>query len=428
MLLKGIDEWNKWRELNPDIIPNLNGANLINADFRYADLHKADLRIAYLSDANLSYANLSYAKLTGADLSYAKLCKAKLTGAKLNIAYLNNADLRSTNLINSDLRGANLLKANLHDAILISTDLEDAKLEGANVSGANIYNIKTPDWKIDRIICTHVYSYPLYANEEEKENSRIEFEEGEFEAKYRTMPTIELVLSGGLQIRDHYKMNYIIKEVSDKYGAELEVTAMKKVFKGMSVILETKSNKYLEEIGRMIVREYKNRDLDSRLLAAIKDEKILGLEANKPEIHHHYHKGVQNIYFGQLLGATVTNPGTGPINIIGEANKSAIAIGTGATATFINNYEANKEEIEETLKEFKELLPEAIQEKAEELNKALKDKKEDEAKYVWKKIKRMINKADKSIKIGEKVIKLPNKALTLYQKLEGWLEAGLGFF
>jgi TIR domain/Pentapeptide repeats (8 copies) len=52
-LKKGPDEWNTWREGNPEVIP---------------DLTKSDLRGANLSGANLSGANLSGANLSGANL------------------------------------------------------------------------------------------------------------------------------------------------------------------------------------------------------------------------------------------------------------------------------------------------------------------------------------------------------------------------
>ena len=36
MLKKGVDAWNAWREKNPDIHPDLSGANLWWADLRGA--------------------------------------------------------------------------------------------------------------------------------------------------------------------------------------------------------------------------------------------------------------------------------------------------------------------------------------------------------------------------------------------------------
>jgi hypothetical protein len=38
MLKQGVDAWNKWRDENPDISPDLSAAELIDADLRKASL------------------------------------------------------------------------------------------------------------------------------------------------------------------------------------------------------------------------------------------------------------------------------------------------------------------------------------------------------------------------------------------------------
>jgi uncharacterized protein YjbI with pentapeptide repeats len=50
-----MENWNKWREENPGIAPDLNEAelywtNLIKATLSEADLRRADLRVATLID------------------------------------------------------------------------------------------------------------------------------------------------------------------------------------------------------------------------------------------------------------------------------------------------------------------------------------------------------------------------------------------
>jgi Pentapeptide repeats (8 copies) len=49
MLRKGVDAWNAWRHESPDILPDLRGA----------DLSEANLSTADLSDANLIQTNLN---------------------------------------------------------------------------------------------------------------------------------------------------------------------------------------------------------------------------------------------------------------------------------------------------------------------------------------------------------------------------------
>ena len=78
ILMQGAEVWNKWREENSNVIP--------------------DLRIANLSGTNLSGTNLRGATLFGADLREAILSGAILSGADLNGAILRRANLRGANL------------------------------------------------------------------------------------------------------------------------------------------------------------------------------------------------------------------------------------------------------------------------------------------------------------------------------------------
>src|SRR5215469_2106373 len=59
LLKKGIAAWNKWRKENPDICPDLSGADLRRAHLYGANLSGADLSGADLSEAGLSGAGLS---------------------------------------------------------------------------------------------------------------------------------------------------------------------------------------------------------------------------------------------------------------------------------------------------------------------------------------------------------------------------------
>jgi hypothetical protein len=52
ILKKGVEVWNKWREENPKLRPDLSGAYLSGADLRGAHLSGADFRLVYLRQAN----------------------------------------------------------------------------------------------------------------------------------------------------------------------------------------------------------------------------------------------------------------------------------------------------------------------------------------------------------------------------------------
>ena len=101
--MQGSEEWNWWREANPDTLPNLSEASLIWADLSWVDL---------------SGAHLNKADLTGADLTGADLTRANLTGANLT-----EAVLYATMLISVNLRGACLRRAKLMETLFVDTDL-----------------------------------------------------------------------------------------------------------------------------------------------------------------------------------------------------------------------------------------------------------------------------------------------------------------
>ncbi|MGH6791461.1 MAG: pentapeptide repeat-containing protein [Methyloceanibacter sp.] len=176
---QGPAAWNRWRDKNRSIIPDLNGLGLrpgerqmgpehggpINlkstllheaslrsaclsaATLERADLSGADLCHGRLNQANLSAANLRNARLDHADLTGAVLNKANLRGARLRSVNLTDADLKEADLSGADLlharlRGANLAASNLSHARLDHADLADAKLKGANLAGASLYHAK----------------------------------------------------------------------------------------------------------------------------------------------------------------------------------------------------------------------------------------------------------------------------------------------
>ncbi len=58
-LKEGIGSWNRWREENPDVQPDLSNANLAKADLVEANFSKADITGANFAEANLSGANFS---------------------------------------------------------------------------------------------------------------------------------------------------------------------------------------------------------------------------------------------------------------------------------------------------------------------------------------------------------------------------------
>ena len=159
ILKQGVEVWNKSRDENRDIRPDLGGAdlrgaNLVGADLRVADLRGARLAGADLGKANLTDVDLSGAYLLGTDLRGAGLRAAKLSGADLRVADLGGARLEEADLMGADLGEANLSEANIHQANFSGVNLRKANLSDANLtwadlseanlSEANLRNAKLP--------------------------------------------------------------------------------------------------------------------------------------------------------------------------------------------------------------------------------------------------------------------------------------------
>jgi hypothetical protein len=144
LIRQGVEVWNRWRQENSTIGPDLSGA-----DLREANLSGADLR-----EANLSGANLSGANLSGADLREANLSEANLSGANLRGANLAEANLRDTNLAEADLSEAYFRRTYFRRANLWATDLREA-----NLNEARLYNTVFSDIDLSNVLgldtCIH---------------------------------------------------------------------------------------------------------------------------------------------------------------------------------------------------------------------------------------------------------------------------------
>jgi uncharacterized protein YjbI with pentapeptide repeats len=176
---EGIAEWNRRRRLAPgQEIPDLNGADLTDADLgenildldtrraadlsgaklqgadlsgaklQGADLSRADLSGAFLSWADLLRADLREADLTDADFELADLTGADLTDADLSRAHFNEADLGEADLSRAVLHGAHLADADLYWAVLVGADLTGADLSRARMVRVDLRGAKLRDCRI----------------------------------------------------------------------------------------------------------------------------------------------------------------------------------------------------------------------------------------------------------------------------------------
>lgn len=168
ILKQGVEAWNRWREENPDLRPDLKEAGLTGGDFPRFDFHGtdlaradlagadlkraafwgADLQGSHLVTAHLGNARLERVNLRGGDLEGATcahacfegsdLSDANLASADLWYASLQGADLRCADLTEADLGGANLVEANLNGTGLLRTNLKGATFGGTQLDGVDM--------------------------------------------------------------------------------------------------------------------------------------------------------------------------------------------------------------------------------------------------------------------------------------------------
>jgi hypothetical protein len=126
ILSQGVEVWNKWREDNPTIKP----------DLQEAVLNSFDLSRFVLTESNLTKAELREARLRGAALQGAVLFNADLLRANFNFAQLNEADLRSCALNFGDFAFANLKETDLSWSDLTNVNFTWSTLQRTNFANA----------------------------------------------------------------------------------------------------------------------------------------------------------------------------------------------------------------------------------------------------------------------------------------------------
>jgi pentapeptide repeat protein len=137
------NEWNIWRARDPDVQPDLRGANLVGANLQALRLDQARLDDARLDDSTLSHCQLAHADLRSASMRRVRILRSDMTGANLVRANLHAASLEGTLL-----EGAYLQRAKLSNARLIGCVLNRAFLQGADLHSSLFWG--TSVWRVER--------------------------------------------------------------------------------------------------------------------------------------------------------------------------------------------------------------------------------------------------------------------------------------
>ena len=154
MLKKGVRAWNKWREKNPHIIPQLSGINIYlgkysNLDgYNFNDANLAGFKgtVVSFDRASLRRANLEKANLEECGFEQADLTEANLKQIDINSCSLNRAILRKANLSEASIRYSTLIQADLEES-----EIDRAKLVDLNLSKAILKKVKISDTKLINI-------------------------------------------------------------------------------------------------------------------------------------------------------------------------------------------------------------------------------------------------------------------------------------
>ncbi len=138
ILNQGVNVWNEWRANNPDVYPDLHGADLISRDLENINFSKTVLVNVQLNYAKLAKSDFSDANMVSVVLRDANLDGAYLLNAKLAEAHLERVSLKASVLMGASFRGANLTDANLSEAKLWLTNLAQANLHNTDFANATM--------------------------------------------------------------------------------------------------------------------------------------------------------------------------------------------------------------------------------------------------------------------------------------------------
>ncbi len=145
---EGAAAWNRWREEEPDVIPDLGWANLNGVNLDGAVFTKSVLKLAFCRGCSMVGADFSEANMRGVNLEGSDLRGAVFRGANLEGAHMLGADLTG-----ADFAGANLKLANFDGAILRDADLAGVrKLRASQLFHLkDLENLKVSDEILEKV-------------------------------------------------------------------------------------------------------------------------------------------------------------------------------------------------------------------------------------------------------------------------------------
>lgn len=195
-------------------------------------------------------------------------------------AYLGNADLSGSNLIESNLIGANL---------------SNADLKKSDITGTRLYTASFTDRKIEGIRCDYVFWDTK--GKVRTPNDR-NFEPGEFEELYKSLPTFEYHFVHGFTPIDAMVMDQVVHAINERHPEfELKLDSLHsrgQPHAKFTILHKENTGPALEEITRY----YETR---IKVLEGQKDQlmEVVSMLSSRPQM-------IQNIHAQTAQGITQT--------------------------------------------------------------------------------------------------------------------------
>lgn len=133
ILEQGVDVWNKWREDNLSIYPNLRGVDLSDkslgrANFSLTDFYGTNFSRSYLADTDFS----------GANLSLSVFFRTNLMNSNLSLTNLSRAGFIWMDLYEVDFTKAHLWRTFFSEVTFIRTILSNAAFGKTSIVESNL--------------------------------------------------------------------------------------------------------------------------------------------------------------------------------------------------------------------------------------------------------------------------------------------------
>jgi uncharacterized protein YjbI with pentapeptide repeats len=141
MIIKGAEEWNKWRAENKNTLPNLSELQLKELNLSEINLSNITMKGLSIKESDISKADLSGSYLIGAKFKELKADQVNFQNSIANESYfkentMKQSDFTNANLKNAvfkecDLSGSNFKNTDLRGTVFIEDNLENCNFKGA---------------------------------------------------------------------------------------------------------------------------------------------------------------------------------------------------------------------------------------------------------------------------------------------------------